>query len=119
MPGRKVTRWQASGLHLLISLALGIAACALMLLVWYPPPLFEAEGGNKLLLILVGVDVILGPLITLIIFRQGKRGLKLDLAAIGILQLVALAYGMHIVFLARPAFIVFVKDRFEIARAVD
>src|SRR3954462_84381 len=119
MGARKVTRWQASGVHLLISALIGALGLAVMLLVWYPPPLFEAEGGPGLLFILLGVDIALGPLITLAVFRQGKPGLRLDLAIIGIVQLAALAYGLHIVFLARPAFIVFVKDRFEIARAVE
>src|SRR4051812_41900321 len=119
MGARKVTRWQASGVHLLISALIGAHGLAVMLLVWYPPPLFEAEGGPGLLFILLGVDIAVGPLITLVVFRQGKPGLRLDLAIIGIVQLAALAYGLHIVFLARPAFIVFVKDRFEIARAVE
>lgn len=119
MKWQKVTRWKASGLHLLISVAIAAAALALMLLVWYPHPLFRAAGGDDLLLLLVGVDVVIGPLITLIIFRPGKRGLKFDLAAIGTLQLAALLYGMSIVYLARPAFIVFAKDRFEIVTAVE
>jgi hypothetical protein len=116
---KEVTRWQASGLHLLISAAIAAGALALMLLVWYPHPLFVAAGGNDLLFLLIGVDVILGPLITLIIFRAGKKGLKFDLVAIGTLQLAALAYGVGIVYLARPAFIVFVKDRFEVVTAVE
>jgi len=114
-----VDRWGASGVHLLISVAIAAAALAFMLLVWYPPPLFKAAGGNDLLLILVGVDVIVGPLITLLIFKPGKWGLKFDLAAIGTLQLAALVYGLSIVYLARPAFIVFVKDRFEVATAAE
>ena len=119
MRTKNVNRWGASGLHLLISVAIAGVALAFMLLVWYPPPLFEAAGGNDLLFILVGVDVIVGPLITLIIFRAGKPGLKFDLAAIGTLQVAALIYGLSIVYLARPAFIVFVKDRFEVATAVQ
>lgn len=115
----KVTRWQASGVHLLISAAIAAAALALMLLVWYPHPLFVAAGGSDLLLLLVAVDVIIGPLITLIIFKAGKKGLKFDLVAIGALQLAALIYGVGIVYLARPAFIVFVKDRFEVVTAME
>ncbi len=114
-----VTRWQASGLHLLISAAIAAGALALMLLVWYPHPLFVAAGGNDLLFLLVGVDVIIGPLITLIIFKPGKKGLKFDLVVIGVLQLSALLYGVGIVYLARPAFIVFVKDRFEVVTAIE
>jgi hypothetical protein len=119
MKFNKVTRWQASGIHLLLSLAIAAIALALMLLVWYPHPLFVAAGGNELLLILVGVDVIIGPLLTLIVFKQGKKTLKFDLAVIGALQLAALLYGTGIVYLARPAFIVFVKDRFEVVTAVE
>ena len=115
----KVNRWGASGLHLLISATIAAIALALMLFVWYPPPLFVAAGGKDLLLILLAVDVIVGPLSTLIIFKPGKWGLRFDLAAIGIVQLAALLYGMSIVYLARPAFIVFVKDRFEVATAVE
>lgn len=114
-----VTRWRASGVHLLLSLAIAGIAIALLLGVWYPPPLFVAAGGKELLFLLVGVDVVIGPLITLIIFRPGKRGLGFDLVAIGALQLAALIYGVGIVYLARPAFIVFVKDRFEVATAVE
>jgi len=119
MEKKKVTRWQASGLHLLISIAIAAAVVALMLSFWYPGPLFEAAGGNDLLFILVGVDVVIGPLITFVIFRSGKRGLKFDLAVIGALQIGALVYGMHVVYLARPAFIVFVADQFQVASAVQ
>jgi hypothetical protein len=113
------SRWQAAGTHLLISLAIAAGVVTLMLAAWYPRPLFEAAGGNDLLFIVVGVDVVLGPLLTLIVFKSGKPGMKFDLAVIGIVQLVALAFGGHVVALARPAFIVFVKDRFELASAAE
>jgi hypothetical protein len=119
MEKKKVTRWQASGVHLLISVAIALVFLALLLFVWYPGPLFEAAGGRGLLLILIGVDVIAGPLITLIVFRWDKPSLKFDLAVVGAVQLAALAYGAHIMFLARPAFIAFVKDQFQVAVAVD
>jgi hypothetical protein len=116
---KMVTRWRASGLHLLISIAVAVAVLALMLSLWYPRPLFEAAGGNDLLFILVAVDVVVGPLITLVIFRSGKRGLRFDLAAIGVLQVAALLYGLHAVYLARPAFIVFVGNQFATVSAAD
>ena len=116
---KRLTRWQASGLHLLISIAVAAAVLTLMLSLWYPGPLFEAMGGNDLLFIVVGVDVAVGPLITLVIFRSGKRGLRFDLAMIGALQIGALIYGMHAVYLARPAFIVFVADQFQVASAAQ
>jgi len=114
-----MSRWRASGYHLLISAGVAVAALAGMLLVWYPWPLFEAAGGNELVMILTAVDVVIGPLLTLAVFKSGKRGLRFDLAVIAILQASALVYGGYVVFLARPAYIVFVKDRFEVAAAAD
>lgn len=114
-----MARWQASSLHLLISIAIAVAVLALMLSLWYPGPLFDAAGGNDVLFILICVDVVIGPLITFIIFRSGKRGLKFDLAVIGALQISALAYGVHAVYLARPAFIVFVTDQFQMVSAAQ
>ena len=119
MGARALTRWQAAGAHLLICIAIAAAVVTLMLSFWYPRPLFEAAGGNDLLFILVGVDVVIGPLCTLVVFKSGKPGMKFDLTVIGILQVAALAYGCYVVALARPAFIVFVKDRFELATVVD
>jgi hypothetical protein len=113
------TRWRAAGVQLLVCIAIAAAAVALMRAVWYPGPLFEAAGGAGLLYILVGVSVVIGPLLTLIVFKPGKRGMKFDLVAIGLVQALALLYGAHMVALARPAFIVFVKDRFELATAAE
>lgn len=114
-----MSRWKASGLHLLISVGVAVVAIVGMLLVWYPWPLFEAAGGNELVMILTAVDVVIGPLLTLAVFKSGKWGLKFDLVVIAVLQVCALAYGGYVVFQARPAYIVFVKDRFEVAAAAD
>ncbi len=114
-----MSRWKASGIHLLLSAAIASAVVAFMLTVWYPWPLFEAAGGSQLILILVGVDVTLGPLITLIIFKAGKKGLRFDLTVIALLQLGALAYGIHTFYLARPVYLVFTLDRFELVTAKD
>ena len=114
-----MSRWRAAGIHLLISVGIIAAVLALMLGVWYGPTLFAAMGGAGLALILIGVDVVLGPALTLAVFRSGKRGLKFDLAAIAFLQLAALLYGCYVVSLARPAFIVFVKDQFQVATVAE
>jgi hypothetical protein len=112
-----LNRWQASAIHLALSAAIGAAVIALMLAVWYPPPYFVAMGGDTLILILIGVDVVIGPLLTLIVFDPRKKSLKFDLAVIALLQLSALAYGIHVMFEARPVYNVFVVDRFEAVAA--
>ena len=114
-----MTRWRAAGVHLLISACIAAAVLALMLAIWYPPPLFEAMGGAGLAMIVIGVDVVMGPALTLVVFRSGKRGLKFDLAVIAAFQLAALVYGCYVVSLARPAFVVFVKDQFQVATVAE
>lgn len=118
-PSGGLTRWQASGIHLLISAAIAGVSLFLMLRVWYPQPLFTAEGGSEILFILVAVDVIVGPLITLVIFKSGKPGLRFDLAMIALVQAGALIYGVHVMFVARPVYIALVDNQFETVRAND
>ena len=118
-PPRKFSRWQASGIHLLISVAIAAIALYVLLRVWYPPPFFTGEGGSELLFILIAVDVVLGPLITLIIFKSGKPSLRFDLTVIGLVQACALAYGLHVMFVARPVYVALAIDQFETVRAND
>jgi hypothetical protein len=114
---RGMSRWKASGIHLGISATIAAIVVAVMLKLWYPPPYFDAMGGSTLIALIVGCDVVLGPLITLIIFKSGKKSLKMDLAIIGCIQLAALAYGSYTIFVARPVFTIFVIDRFEVVAA--
>ena len=114
-------RLKASGIHLGISLAIALLAALLVFLVWYPYPYREISGGRELFLLVVTVDVILGPLITLAIFNRRKpwRELRMDLAVVGLIQLGALGYGLWTVALARPVHLVFEVDRFRVIHAID
>ena len=116
-----LNRWKASALHLALSAAIAVAVVTLMLAVWYPQPYFAAMGGATLILLLIGVDVVVGPLITLIVFDPKKKSLRFDLAVIAALQIGALLYGCSVMFKARPVYNVFVVDRFEViaANAID
>ncbi len=114
-----VSRWRAAAIHLGISIGLAVAVFVGMAMIWYPAPYFDVSGGKSLLMLLMGVDVVLGPLITLIIFNPRKKSLKFDLAVIALIQISALAYGASVIFQARPAYTVFVKDSFHIVSAND
>lgn len=105
-------RFMAFSLHFILSLAIFCGFLTIMLQYWYPNPYFEAQGGAEVLTILMGVDVVLGPLITLIIFKRGKPGLKFDLSLVVMVQIAALLYGASIVYQERPVFLVFTLDRF-------
>lgn len=114
-----MSRWRAFGIHFLLSTGIFSLFLILTYFVWYPRPLFDAINTFNLLKILTGVDVVLGPLLTLIVFKSGKKGLKADLATIASLQITALAYGVYVVLSARPAFVVFSVDRFEVLTVGD
>jgi hypothetical protein len=120
-PPRRMSRHRAAAIQFAVSFSIVASCLAAMLFVWYPAPYFQAMGAKGLVLIMLAVDVTLGPLLTWIVFTPGKplHLLRLDLVVIGALQVAALAYGIHVVAQARPVYMVFVRDRFEITSADD
>ena len=112
-------RLRAGFIHLAISAAVAAAVFLPIYFFWYPDVLYDYAGGRDLFALLVGVQLVIGPLLTTIVYIPGKWGMRFDLWVIGLLQVAALAYGVHALFESRPAYIVFVKDRFELVRAND
>jgi hypothetical protein len=114
-------RLKASAIHLTLSLVIAVLAAALVFGVWYPYPYREISGGREMFLILVTVDVILGPLMTLAVFNRVKPWpvMRRDLIVIAVVQLFALGYGLWTVCIARPVHLVFEYNRFSVVHAVD
>jgi hypothetical protein len=114
-------RLKASAIHLCASLVIAALAAALVFGVWYPYPYREVSGGRELFWLVVSVDVVLGPLITLAVFNRKKppSELKRDLLIVVLLQLAALGYGLWTVSVARPVHLVFEIDRFRVVHAID
>lgn len=114
-------RLRASSIHLAISLSVTIMAALLVLALWYPYPYREISDGRILFQLVVMVDVIMGPLITFVIFNSAKPRKELvgDLAIVGGLQLAALSYGLWAVFVARPVHLVFEYTRMRVVHAID
>lgn len=114
-------RLLASGVHLGGSLLIASLAALLVFGLWYPYPYSDSSGGRELFLIVITVDVILGPLITLAVFNRSKPRAVLarDLATVGVLQLAALMYGLWVVSAARPVHLVYEFDRFSVVHAVE
>lgn len=109
----------AACIHFCASIAVVLAVMALIYFVWYPYPLVDATGVLRIFTLIIIVDVCLGPLLTFVVYNEDKKELKRDILIILILQISALAYGIHSVSVSRPAYIVFAVDRFEIAYAND
>ena len=113
----------AFGVHFLITLVLSASAAALVFLVWFPDQFQKMLGGTTLFEIMVLCDLGLGPLSSFIVYdsRKTRRALVFDYAVIGFVQLAAFVYGVYAVANNRPAYIVFVGDRYEVipAGAID
>jgi len=102
-----MTRWKASLIHLGLSAVIFIALLYLIVFLWYPQPYFAADGGWQGVRLIIGVDLVLGPLLTLIVFKSGKPGLRRDLTLIGLLQTVALVWGTWLVYDQRIAMVTY------------
>lgn len=114
-----IFRIKAATIHLAATGLVGLSAAALVFALWYPWPYRAISGGTELFLLVVGVDLVLGPLITLTIFspKKSRAELTRDLAAVVIVQLSALGYGLLTVFEARPVVLALEGDRFRAVSA--
>lgn len=112
-------RFTAAAAHLLISIAMAAGVLGVVYFGWYPKPLDALSGVGEILLMLLAIDVTLGPMLTFIIFDRRKKSLTFDLSCIAVMQIAAMAYGLHVVEAGRPHYIVFVKDRFELVSRAD
>lgn len=114
-------RFRAAGIHLALSMLVAALAAAVVFGLWYPFPYREVSGGRELFGLLVSVDVVMGPLITLMVYSREKprAEMRRDFAVIGLLQLAALGYGLWTVFQARPVYLAFEYERFRIVHAID
>lgn len=113
------SRIKAFTLHLAISVTIAAIAMIIVFYFWYPAPLHTAVGVTQIFLILLAVDVVLGPVLTLVVYKVGKRTLIMDLSVIALLQVSALCYGVYTVAEGRPAWLVFSADRFDLVRILD
>ena len=108
------TRYSAALLHFLVSLSVFAILVGILLLVWYPAAYFSAAGGWQGLQLLAAVDLVLGPLITLIIYNpeKSRRELRVDIFSVVALQLIALVLGIKAVYEQRPVAVVFLDTSF-------
>lgn len=102
-------RLKASFLRLLISMILVAMVSAITHRYWYADDLMWAGGIQGVKLIAL-VDVVLGPVLTFILFNPGKKGLLSDMIIIGCLQCLCFAFGTWALYDQRPAAFVLSDD---------
>ncbi|MFN0296071.1 TfpX/TfpZ family type IV pilin accessory protein [Acinetobacter albensis] len=105
--------------HLVISFLIALLVMGLVFFVWYPFPLANAVGVTHIFLMMLTIDVIVGPLLGLLVYKQDKKSLKFDLIVIIAIQIAALCYGIYSIEQGRPTWLAYNVDRFELIRKND
>lgn len=108
------SKLKATSYHLLLNLIFFSIFIIILRSYWYPEPYFTASGGWQGLKIVALIDVVLGPILTFIIFNPLKpsKELKIDLSIIITLQISALSWGVYTVYQQRPIATVFWGNSF-------
>lgn len=114
-------RLKASLIHLGASGLLAVITAIIVFALWYPEAYRNMSGGTELFMLVVGVDVTIGPLITLTIFdrRKSLKELRRDMAVVVALQLAACGYGLYTVSVSRPVVLALEGNRFRVVAATD
>ncbi len=112
---------RAALIHLWPSLVVLITIAALILLAWYPYPFLQLKNNDQFSALLILTAALIGPAMTWLMYKKGKRGMVFDLVVITLIQVVAIGWGTRALYLNRPYFMVFTVDRFEVIsiREVD
>ena len=112
---------KAALLHASVTLMVAILAWVLVYKIWYPGEFAAMSQGANIYALVLVVEIVLGPLMSLVIFNSHKsrRELIVDYSLVGLVQLGALLYGLYVVSVARPVYLVYVKDRIEVVTAAD
>jgi hypothetical protein len=114
-------RLKALGLHLSAS------TCALSLILgalylgWYYWPGWALTDVTHVVVVMVGVDVVVGPLLTFVIARASKprRELVRDVSMIVAVQLCALIYGAVSLWSGRPLYYAYSETVLQLVQAYD
>lgn len=114
---RFASQWSLA--HLAVSLAVAAAAAGVVFGLWYPTPWQHILGVAGIFGVVVAVDVVCGPMLTLVLASPSKsrRERWVDLTLVALVQVAALAYGIHAVFEARPVALAFETDRLVVVTA--
>lgn len=114
-----LSKLKAFAIHLAVSAGVIAVYLYLVFFVWYPSPYYMIEKVWEIIRIVLSVDIFIGPLLTLVVYRVGKASLKFDLSAIIVLQLVALVWGITVTYQQRPVYAVMLEDIISVVSASE
>jgi len=114
-------RLKTFGLHLLASTVALALIFGTLYFGWYRWPGWYLADVSHVVLVMAGVDVVVGPLLTLTIANPGKprRDLKRDILLIVAVQACALIYGTTSLWNGRPLYYAFSENVLQLVQAYD
>lgn len=115
-----MTRRKAAAIHLGLSFLIVGSIAALIYFLWFPYGLIRVAGMDQLILTMLLVDIVAGPVLTLIVFKaHDLKQTRRDLAVIGLLQAAFMGYALHTAWASRPVFLVWSVDQMYLMYAID
>ena len=108
-------------IHAALYLVIALFISIIVFHVWFPGSIAEISGIESIYLLLITVDFIFGPTLTLIVWntKKSRRKLFIDTTIVITIQLAALGYGMMTIYQNRPVYIVFETDRLRMVNAAE
>jgi NADH:ubiquinone oxidoreductase subunit K len=110
-------KFKASLIHLALSFTLVTLIIASTIFFWYPGDFLGITNYKNIALLIISIDLVLGPVLTFVVFAPKKKSLKFDLAVIAAIQLSALAYGVHALYETHPLFVTYNHKGFNLVQA--
>jgi hypothetical protein len=114
-------RFKAFSIHLISSASVLTLILSGLYLGWYRWPGWYLTDVTKVILVMIGVDVVLGPTLTFIVANNKKprRELVRDLGIIVAVQLCALIYGSLSLWDGRPLYYAYSESVLQQVQAYD
>lgn len=112
---------RAAGIHFVASALVALGMAVFVLGALYPRPYDMLSGGRHLIFLIIAIDLVCGPLLTLVLFdlRKSRAELWRDLGLVVVIQVAAMGYGLWTAWESRPLYLVHEIDRFKVITAVD
>ena len=114
-------RLKAFSLHLLGSASALTLILGSLYIGWYRWPGWYLADATQVVAVLIGVDLVLGPLMTLIIASTNKsrRELTRDIGIIVAVQICALIYGATSLWSGRPLYYAYSESVIQLVQAYE
>ncbi len=108
---------KAFTIHLIISIVVTSIIAGVMIYFWYPLDYLDITSFKDIATLIIFIDLVIGPILTFVVFNPNKKSLKFDLSIIAMIQVSALAYGTFILYQGHPVYLTYAKGSFTLINA--